>query len=63
MFLKVHEYHQIVDRWRLRRSNNEHSLFSTSDDDLFQFFDINNDHQISNNEFTQRLRIRKQAKI
>jgi len=57
-FLKIHEYHSIVDRWRLRR--HIHDYLPASDDGLFQFFDINHDHVISPVEFTRRLEIRPQ---
>ena len=57
-FLKIHEYHSIVDRWRLRR--HIHDYLPASDDVLFQFFDINHDHVISPVEFTRRLEIRPQ---
>ncbi|CAF4324816.1 unnamed protein product, partial [Rotaria sp. Silwood2] len=51
----VHEYHTILGRWRLRRSDDKHQVSSTSNDDLFKFFDIDNDHYISFNEFFQRM--------
>ena len=34
----------------------EHDLFDSSNEDLFEFFDINKDHYISMDEFSQRLK-------
>ena len=53
---QVHEYHLILGRWRLRRSADHPSVTSDSNDDLFQFFDINKDRVISQAEFAQRLK-------
>jgi hypothetical protein len=55
-YFQVHEYHLIVGRWRLRRDSDDHTFLNTPDDDLFQFFDTNNDHHISENEFLQKLK-------
>ncbi|CAF1062464.1 unnamed protein product [Rotaria magnacalcarata] len=55
---KVHEYHMIVGRWRLRRDHEEPDYASSSNSDLFKFFDINNDHLISSKEFSQRMRFK-----
>ncbi|UJR21703.1 hypothetical protein I4U23_024780 [Adineta vaga] len=52
---KLHEYHSIVGRWRVRRDTNHHSYLSSSDSDLFKFFDINHDHTITKSEFDRRL--------
>ncbi|CAF3401122.1 unnamed protein product [Rotaria sp. Silwood1] len=60
---KVHEYHTILGRWRLRRNDDdddEHQVSTTSNDDIFQFFDINHDHHISYNEFLQRMMFNKE---
>lgn len=57
--MQVHEYHTIVGRWRLRRDYDENQYMSASNDDLFKFFDINNDHHISYMEFLQRMRFKK----
>ncbi|CAF0828514.1 unnamed protein product [Rotaria sp. Silwood1] len=58
----VHEYHTILGRWRLRRNDDddEHQVSTTSNDDIFQFFDINHDHHISYNEFLQRMMFNKE---
>ncbi|CAF3318989.1 unnamed protein product [Rotaria socialis] len=55
---KVHEYHMIVGRWRLRRDHEQPEYDTPSNNDLFKFFDINNDHFISNKEFVQRMRFK-----
>ncbi|CAF0861106.1 unnamed protein product [Rotaria sordida] len=52
---KVHEYHTIVGRWRLRRTYDEHQISNTINDDLFKFFNTNNDHHISYNKFLRRM--------
>ncbi|CAF1442787.1 unnamed protein product [Adineta steineri] len=59
---KVHEYHLIVGRWRLRRGFNEHQYLHSSNNDLFKFFDSNNDHIITKSEFNQQLSVRDENK-
>lgn len=39
----------------------EHGFLDPSNEDLFQFFDINKDHYISMDEFGQRLKTPKET--
>ncbi|CAF1396204.1 unnamed protein product [Adineta ricciae] len=52
---KLHEYHSILGRWRVRRHSDEQPFLSSSNNDLFKFFDINHDHIITKSEFNRRL--------
>lgn len=53
----------IVGRWRAGRSIDEYESLNPSNDDLFSFFDMNNDHFISAKEFNQRMTFKMSDKL
>ncbi|CAF3027559.1 unnamed protein product [Rotaria socialis] len=48
---KVHEYHSILGRWRLRRDFHKHLSTNALNDGFMKYYDNKNDHVKTNLKF------------